>query len=90
MFGNGLFETNAPPDMNRYYTASRPPRLTLLGRPRRLTLVLTARSSRVQTSSSREWRHGDCYGISGEPKAMTLARQPPSPRLTRTRNFAGF
>lgn len=24
MFGNGLFETNAPPDMNRYYTASRP------------------------------------------------------------------
>lgn len=23
MFGNGLFETNAPPDMNRFYTASR-------------------------------------------------------------------
>ncbi|TKA51106.1 hypothetical protein B0A53_05892 [Rhodotorula sp. CCFEE 5036] len=24
MFGNGLFETNAPPDMNRFYTASHP------------------------------------------------------------------
>lgn len=67
-------------------------RFTLPGRPQRLTSGCTsgwsARSSRVQTSSSREWRRGDCCGISGELKTAVLARQPRSPRLMR--NSAGF
>ena len=87
MFGNGLFETNAPPDMNRFYTASHPlhdasTQFTLPGGSRRLIFHSSARSSRVQTSSSREWRHGVCCGISGALMTAVLARQPRSPRLT--------
>lgn len=40
MFGNGLFETNAPPDMNRFYTVSICPGLTPASPDRRPQLML--------------------------------------------------
>jgi len=83
MFGNGLGETNGPPDMNRFFrvrpfssSSSSSSSYTFSSLPLRVGLTLCDPcSSRAPTSSCRAWRRGACSGTSGASSSLArLAR----------------